>query len=159
QPTHGEPHHHGARSGAGRCPDERHDRGGTCRRLGDWFDAAADRWLHLCQQSRFLSRSMEQRNRAPPGLQPVLPAGSGQPLAMAHDAEHSLNPLLISSALRATLSLLCFMTAMRRRGLDRAATQRVGGVGAVVLRHLSERILTGLNWKADSEVQVMLDKL
>lgn len=70
-----------------------------------------------------------------------------------------MNPLLISSALLATLSLLCFMTAMRLRALDRAATQRLGGVGAVGLRHLSERILTGLNWNADSEVQVMLDKL
>src|SRR5690606_3079067 len=104
-------------------------------------------------------RVVEQRNRPHAGLQCALPADSGLPGAVAHDEEYPVNPLLISSALLATLSLLCFITAMRLRALDRAATQRLGGVGAVGLRHLSERILTGLSWNADSEVQVMLDKL
>lgn len=70
-----------------------------------------------------------------------------------------MSPLLISSALLAILAVLCFATAMRLRALDRAATQRMGGVSAVEFRQLSERILTGLNWNVDSEVQLMLDKL
>lgn len=70
-----------------------------------------------------------------------------------------MNPLLISSALLTILSLLCLATALRLRALDRAATQRLGGVDTADFRQLSERMLTGLNWNVDSEVQVMLDKM
>ena len=70
-----------------------------------------------------------------------------------------MNPLLLSAALLTLLAVLLLITALRQRALDRAATQRMGGVESEDFSQLRERVLTGFSWNADSEIQVMMDKM